>query len=91
MRPGNGEVLSFVVDFAHQRGGGVCVCGGGELGGVEPPGGLPQLVDDVHVFLGAGVALAVGGLEAGEGAQIAGCGVEVGCYDVPGEAFSGGR
>lgn len=87
MRSGNGEVLALVVDFADERRVGVDSGVAIELHCVGVPGGVPEFVDDRHVFFTDGVALIVLGLVLAIG-EVAGGGVEVTGHDVPANSSS---
>lgn len=81
------EVLSLMVDFTHQGGISVDAVLGVELNGVGAPGGRPELIHDVHVFLAYGIAFVVLGLLLAVG-EVASCAVEVAGHDVPSNSGS---
>jgi len=88
MGAGHLVILALVVDLADAAGLGVDTALGIEHDGIVAPRRVPQLVHDLQVLLGHGVALIVAQVAAAE-AEVAGGGVEVAGDDVPADTTLG--
>lgn len=72
------EVFPFVVDFSDERWVGIDSGFAIEFDAVGAPGGVPEFVDNVHVFFADCIAFVMFGLGASV-CEVSCCGVEVSC------------
>ena len=84
------EVFAYVIDLPDEAGIRVDAGLAVESNRVRAPGGVPQLVDDIHVLFTHSISFVMSGLSL-TASKIAGGAVKVARHDIPADTASAGQ